>query len=238
MRKNISKSKDHIYYILLYLFSSIFLLLIIRSYIKNFEIFLWFILFNIFLAIIPLLLFHTCRYIKNKFFLYFLAFIGFIFLPNTLYLVTDSIHIKFWSNSTVLTDTLLYTLVWLFWIISWFKSIEYIEFLFFSKSSKILKYVILLVIFFLISLWIMFWRMLRWNSWDIISNPTWVLVESRNLLFAESVEINDNRRLNESKIIGWVWAPVWLLIFEYWLIFFYGYINCISFKNSLRENVI
>ncbi len=197
------------------------LLLLVRWYLIG-ELRLFFVPWNIFLALIsPAVLWYAH---KKSYFLKFLCiFLGILFLPNTFYLFTDSIHIRFGSNMTVLIDTWIYVLLGCIGIITGYYSLLLCENFLNEKLSKIYTNISILILSGSISIGIIMGRMLRWNSWDIFTEP-WTVFSESIFLFLWKIEINDIHRKMTSDAIGGVWAPPWLILCTYTIIIFSWYL--------------
>jgi uncharacterized membrane protein len=149
-------------------------LLIIRAKITQ-TVFLFFLIWNLFLAIIPYLIMiylKTLNYNStNKLKSYLMILIWIVFLPNSFYIITDLIHLSKSDQSTFWYDLIL---IGSFSIVGFFLGIQSIfEFEKIAKkdfNSKKVDFIIPLLCF-LCGLGIYLGRILRYNSWDIISNP-------------------------------------------------------------------
>jgi uncharacterized membrane protein len=136
---------------------------------------LLFLIWNLFLAIIPYSISSfikidfaiTINNIKNLFYICFWL----LFIPNTYYLITDFIHLYHENNFQFIYDFILlssFTIVgFYFGMLSIYEI--YCQFEFFY--SKKIAFVFNLLICYLCAFGIYLGRMLRFNSWDIISKP-------------------------------------------------------------------
>ena len=98
-------------------------------------------------------------------------FVWFIFLPNALYVVTDLIHLDIVSTVPKWYDALLLFAASMVSLLMAFISLLRAEtFLLYRFSNKIVNAVMLTVLFFG-SFGVYLGRFLRWNSWDVVSNP-------------------------------------------------------------------
>lgn len=169
-------------------------LLLVRAKITN-SIYLFFLIWNLFLAVIPyaitshLLASNWEKASKVK--TLFILGIWLAFIPNSFYIITDLVHLAksegsiFWLDLIIVSS---HALIGFALGILSFLDFEKIMQQFISpKKSTIL----IPILCFLCGLGIYIGRILRYNSWDIISNPidlaTDLFVEalsSKSLLFS------------------------------------------------------
>jgi uncharacterized membrane protein len=131
-----------------------------------------FLLWNIFLAFIPLkisLLLSNERKIQLRSILYFTAWL--LFFPNSLYIITDLIHLEQRQNVPLWYDAvLLYTCASTGLIMA-FISLYKVESLLKEKITRVWRNAIIFFCLFLGSFGVYLGRFLRWNSWNILSHP-------------------------------------------------------------------
>ena len=145
-------------------------LLLIRAKITN-SIFLFFLIWNLFLAIIPYMISLVINHytIDNKFMKIGILLSWLIFLPNSFYVITDFIHL---SKSTIVWLDLL--LMSAFAITSFSFGILSIKeigtYLKKDGKQKLITFLIPTVCL-LCGFGIYLGRILRFNSWNIISDP-------------------------------------------------------------------
>lgn len=162
---------------------SIILITILAIIVNILRIIIWgkvsfiYILWNIFLALIPfvissILLSFSKGGNLNK----IIFIIGFIlwllFIPNAPYLITDFIHL-----GEIRAVPLLYDIILLFssayvGLLFFFYSLSHIEEIFKTKYKKFTTSIIMTIIIMMISFGIYLGRFLRFNSWDIFINHT------------------------------------------------------------------
>lgn len=145
-------------------------LLLIRAKITN-SIFLFFLIWNLFLAIIPYLISLAINHykIENKLIQFGILLSWLLFLPNSFYVLTDFIHL---SKSTIVWLDLL--LMSAFAITSFsfgILSIKEIDIYFKKKNRAKLITILIPIICLLCGFGIYLGRILRFNSWNIISDP-------------------------------------------------------------------
>ena len=151
-----------------------FVFSIVRFVYTDTKIFL-FLNWNLFLAsiswVLTTVLIIKPRLCKSKLFLFALMGVWLLFFPNAPYILTDLFHLRLKLAMPVWFDlVLVLSFAWA-GLLFGFLSLWDIE-LFLSRFMK-RKYVTLLSItlLFLGSFGIYIGRYLRWNSWDIISQP-------------------------------------------------------------------
>lgn len=141
-----------------------------------------FLIWNLFLAGIPYVIgklllaeqqvfinsIHLVRTLSR----FFLLCCWLLFLPNAAYIITDFVHLSHTSNAQFIFDGLLLGCFSITGMGMAFKSMSDVK-----KSSKN-DYLFLnsnwtqYLILFLCALGVYLGRVLRWNSWDILQNPT------------------------------------------------------------------
>ena len=145
-------------------------LLLIRAKITN-SIFLFFLIWNLFLAIVPYFISLAINHYKinNKIIELGILLSWLLFLPNSFYVLTDFIHL---SKSTIVWLDLL--LMSAFAITSFSFGILSIKemALYFKKKNRVkLMNILIPIICLLCGFGIYLGRILRFNSWNIISDP-------------------------------------------------------------------
>ena len=129
---------------------------------------------NLFLAFIPFALsrwmYNNVLYRSKSAFLLSLA-IWLLFVPNAFYIITDLFHLKQKSDCPLWYDlALLYSFAWnglMLGIIS----VNQMEKMFTNVFNKNYQLLFVVPVMFLNSFGVYIGRFLRFNSWDIISNP-------------------------------------------------------------------
>ncbi|MEK7472059.1 MAG: DUF1361 domain-containing protein [Patescibacteria group bacterium] len=141
---------------------------------------LGFLLWNLMLAWIPTaaaLWFIPTGRSRRPILSIFLLLVWFLFLPNTFYILSDFIHLRSSGDINVLYDVVLLFsyavlgfalgLVSLGVMHSWFR----------RTFSELVSASFIYGTIFLCSFAIYLGRYLRWNSWDIVTNPLGLLVD-------------------------------------------------------------
>ena len=147
-------------------------LLMIRMKLHQ-SMYLSFLVWNLFLAIIPFALTTglVSREKTNKLSLFFFFSIWLLFLPNAPYIVTDLLHLTRTDQNFLWLDILM--------IMSFAFNGLILFFLSLSDMEKLLKRylkpktltLVMLSVFGLSAFGIYLGRFLRYNSWEIINNP-------------------------------------------------------------------
>lgn len=142
------------------------------------SIFFLFLIWNLFLACIPYAI-TTLLSFQNLYKNRFLFAIGFIcwlaFLPNAPYILTDLQHIRLSTLHSVWFDVLLILSFAINGLIIGFASLRMMqEFLSNHFSNKTTSFIIHITLL-LCGFGIYMGRILRWNSWDLLQNPTHIL---------------------------------------------------------------
>ena len=148
------------------------------------SIYLMFLIWNLFLAVIPFLLtsyLKTRNLFENKFKNGLIILIWLLFLPNSFYIITDFVHLSLSNSYTFWYDLLLIssysTLGFLLGIIS----LQDFEKSLSSKFNSIITSILLFSISILSGFGIYLGRILRYNSWDILKNPIDLFTDLLNI---------------------------------------------------------
>ena len=135
-----------------------------------------YILWNIFLAFLPLIFSYvlvSSTYKKNitKFWFVALGLAWLFLLPNAPYIVTDLIHIGEGKTVPALFDSFALFSAALAGLLMGLYSISQAEKAITSRYSARVSSVVIPIVLMLTSFGIYIGRFLRWNSWDVIANP-------------------------------------------------------------------
>ncbi len=150
------------------------MLLVVRAKLTN-SIYLFFLVWNLFLAFIPYLFISYLKtqinIQKSKIKTLSLLFLWLLFLPNSFYILTDLIHLSqssshlFWFDLVVISS---YALIgFTLGIVSLIEFENIIK----TYTTPLITNLLMPIISFLCGIGIYLGRILRYNSWDIISNP-------------------------------------------------------------------
>ncbi len=139
-----------------------------------------FLLWNLFLAWVPfqISMALTLTNSRKKWYRYFLLGAWLLFFPNALYIITDLIHLeKDRADVPVWFDAVLIFTSSVAGLIMAFVSLYQVEL--YLKSIVRKKHINKLIVatLFIGSFGVYLGRFLRWNSWDIVTNPLKLLVQ-------------------------------------------------------------
>ncbi len=131
-----------------------------------------FLLWNIFLAWIPMFI-SSCL-VKRKYTRWkqvLLCSMWLLFFPNALYIITDLVHLQHNTSVPKWFDAVLLFSCSAVGLLMAFVSLYRVEiFLTTVLTKRVLRFTTIFLLF-LGSFGVYLGRFLRWNSWDIISNP-------------------------------------------------------------------
>lgn len=155
---------------------SLFLLMVRLKITESF--FLLFLVWNLFLAIIPFCISFYLRQQKKlkKWQLICWCCIWLLFLPNAPYLITDLIHLQLSDGLIVLLDLVVISSFAITGLLFYLVSVLNMELLFQQNFSKKLPNVFFTTLPFLCGFGIYLGRFLRFNSWDILKDPASLFV--------------------------------------------------------------
>ncbi|MCI5057775.1 MAG: DUF1361 domain-containing protein [Flavobacteriales bacterium] len=139
---------------------------------------------NLFLAFVPWLLSSGLlifpKQSKNTFVLIAVLGLWALFFPNTLYIITDLLHLKGRSWSTIWYDLILIlSFAWV-GILYGFHSLKDLEFILGRKTHHNFVRIGIALFLFITSFGIYLGRYLRWNSWDILNEPKQLMLDIMN----------------------------------------------------------
>lgn len=182
-----------------------------------------FLVWNLFLAFLPLVFIYGANYLKNKkapsIIVLLLAGISLLFLPNSPYIITDLFHLIYWKHTAPLWfDTLMIFSYASTGIILFYASLLMMEKLLKAYFKRNTVTFFLLGIIFLNAFGIYLGRYMRFNSWDIISNPMELVGEILNYV---------SNPLAHPRI--------WGITITYGMLFFVGYCCIKLFQQSIQN---
>ena len=163
-------------------------LLLIRAKITQ-SIFLFFLVWNLFLAYTPLavssLLINNVTLVQKRRYLLPLLACWLFLLPNAPYLITDFIHLNKENNIPVWFDILLISSFTLTGLLFGLASMHNVYKIVLVKTTAIAAKIIMLIICGLCGFGIYLGRFLRYNSWDILQKPVSLVTDIFSSLFAD-----------------------------------------------------
>jgi len=136
-----------------------------------------YIIWNMFLAVIPFLISSILLNLSRENRLKNITFIiggilWLLFIPNAPYIITDFIHLGEIHSVPLIYDTILLFSSAIVGLIFGFYSLSHIEQIIEAKCSRRTTSIFMVIIIFMISFGIYLGRFLRFNSWDIFINHT------------------------------------------------------------------
>ncbi len=138
-----------------------------------------FLLWNLFLAYIPYgmstVLFLWEKNIQSAVILWICIFVWLVFYPNAPYILTDLFHFKVRKDIPIWYDLVLILSVAFNGLVLGLLSLLDIHLIIAKRHSAFVGWLFVLLSSFLCGFGIYLGRYLRWNSWDIVSQPTGLL---------------------------------------------------------------
>ena len=161
------------------------ILLMVRMKLNKSYFFLC-LIWNVFLAIIPYAITIYLNTTPNlsKLKLIFWSIIWLAFLPNAPYIVTDLIHIRIGNDALLWLDILVVLSFALSGLLVFFMSIIDMQRLVKCKFEKTPIATLTIIILFLCGFGVYLGRFLRYNSWEIISQPQILFLDVLNIIIA------------------------------------------------------
>jgi uncharacterized membrane protein len=142
----------------------------------------WFLLWNLFLAWLPIVfalwlitVLNKNKWVSVKGLILTALWLG--FLPNSFYLISDFIHLKTTGEVSLLFDAVLFmTFAWNGLLLG-FASVMIIHLELIKRLHRMTASRLVGLVFILCSFAIYLGRYLSWNTWDIIVNPGGILFD-------------------------------------------------------------
>lgn len=136
------------------------------------ELYFAFLVWNLFLAWLPFLfavVVYGCA--ERPLVLGVMGPLWLLFLPNALYLVTDLIHLYPWNNVPFWYDAIMFFAFALTGLMLGLLSLYLVHAVVTRHLGQQLGWVFALLVSALSGLGVYIGRFLRWNSWDVFTNP-------------------------------------------------------------------
>jgi uncharacterized membrane protein len=147
------------------------LLILLRVKITH-DIYLLFLLWNLFLAYIPYVVSSKIKTTIPGTFRFYTLLIGWLlFVPNSFYLITDFVHLHHSNTVQYLFDAVMLSCFTLAGFYAGMVSLLHIHKLVEMKFSQKRCNYLIIALCYIISFGVYLGRMLRFNSWDILSHP-------------------------------------------------------------------
>lgn len=135
-----------------------------------------FLIWNLFLAVVPCFVAILAYYLYfhkkvKKAWLYIIIFAWLAFFPNALYIVTDFIHLRIRGNVPLWYDLILILSFAWNGVMLGFLSLRIIHITIEKIFNKLYGWIFVVLSVSLSGFGIYLGRFLRWNSWDVITQP-------------------------------------------------------------------
>ena len=158
-------------------------LLIIRIKLTH-SFFGTFLIWNLFLAIIPYAIttYLNHKQMRDKLLLFFCFSIWLVFLPNAPYIITDLLHLRLSNDGTIWLDILIVSSFAASGLLLFYLSIKDMLLLLKPYLSKPKLNLLSFLIITLSSFGMYLGRELRYNSWEILSQPQNISIDILNIV--------------------------------------------------------
>ena len=170
MKTPILKSKSTRSVLWLFIFSGYCLSLLLFRIWMTGSFFYLFLVWNLFLAYIPFGISYVVKRYHERYFYGFFA-LWLAFLPNAPYILTDIFHLNKQSTMPQWFDLLIVLSFALNGVLLFFISLNAMYTSLLMRFSKVKTDGMMVVILFLSAFGIYIGRFLRWNTWDVVTNP-------------------------------------------------------------------
>lgn len=142
----------------------------------------WYLLWNLFLAWIPLVLaFLLVRVVAtgswSSWAAIGLSIAWLLFLPNSFYIVSDLIHLQDMPRTHILFDSLMFSMFTLTGLALGYSSLYMVHTQLRRRLPALHAGLFISFLLFLCSFAIYLGRDLRWNSWDVLLSPAGILFD-------------------------------------------------------------
>jgi uncharacterized membrane protein len=146
-----------------------------------------FLVWNLFLAFIPFAITQwlpgNSRFVKRKMKMGIVLFVWLLFIPNSFYILTDLFHLDKFDSAPKWFDLLLiFSFAWN-GIVLGIVSIRRTEIILESITGRSFSLFIIFIVMWLKAFGIYIGRYLRFNSWDILTQPFSLFKEMFEVLF-------------------------------------------------------
>jgi uncharacterized membrane protein len=142
----------------------------------------WYLVWNLFLAWIPFALSYALvRSLRQRLWSSWqcigLSLAWLLFLPNSFYLVSDFIHLQDMPRTSVLFDSLMFTLFIINGLILGFASLYLVQTQLQRRITRFQTMLFVGAVLLSCSFAIYLGRDLRWNSWDVLLSPAGIVFD-------------------------------------------------------------
>ncbi|EMK01678.1 MULTISPECIES: DUF1361 domain-containing protein [unclassified Leptospira] len=147
-----------------------------------------FLIWNLFLAIVPLVfsyfayVYYELRNRRMDLFVLSLLIVWFIFFPNAPYIVTDFVHLRARNSVPIWFDILMiFSFTWC-GLFAGFISLRIVQLLLNDRINSWFGWIFIVCISPLTVFGICIGRFYRWNSWDLLKDPVSLFSDSWDFL--------------------------------------------------------
>lgn len=179
-----------------------------------------FLVWNLFLALLPVYFSLKAREAKQSFKLLVYSCAWLLFFPNSMYIVTDLFHLSHRPPVQLWYDLLLLFSTAVNGVVLGFLSLSNMEEVFSKYRVGVHRRIIVFCLMLLCGYGIYLGRFERWNSWDLIFQPYWLLYD----IASDIIHPYRNKD---------VWALT--LLFGTWMYLLYIY--ALKFKDAVRSSL-
>lgn len=141
-----------------------------------------FLVWNLFLAAIPVVAALSARHFAKRIWFWPLILLWLVFLPNAPYIVTDLMHIRTTRPSNLWLDVLLLGSAALTGLFAGLVALRWAQEAVARRLSSRLGWLLVIGASLLCGFGVYLGRFQRWNSWDIVTRPTELLAEAWSAL--------------------------------------------------------
>lgn len=173
----------------------------------------FFLVWNLFLAWIPLGIAFTLRLWKTPPMLALLPFgsLWLLFFPNAPYILTDLVHFR-WSNQLIWLDLSMFLSFALAGLFVGYTSLAWMHVVVRQKFGEWLGWLFVIAALGASGFGVYIGRFLRFNSWDIVTNPTGLASDIFHQLFSPATYLHTwSLSLTFAFLIGFCYLAITLL---------------------------
>lgn len=147
-----------------------------------------FLIWNLFLAWLPVVFAWLVRrqlhkqeqFLGKRPFILFLMLLWLLFLPNAPYIVTDFVHLRPMKNTPLWFDALMIFSFAITGLLLGFLSLDWLQTAVQQRYGRLTGWLFAFASLSLTGIGVYIGRVLRWNSWDILTRPTAVFADVLN----------------------------------------------------------
>ncbi|HRE89249.1 MAG TPA: DUF1361 domain-containing protein, partial [Myxococcota bacterium] len=141
-----------------------------------------FLVWNLFLAAIPVVAAFSARHFARRIWFWPLILLWLVFLPNAPYIVTDLMHIRTTRPANLWLDVLLLGSAALTGLFAGLVALRWAHEAVARRFTSRLGWALVIAASLLCGFGVYLGRFQRWNSWDIVTRPTELLAEAWSAL--------------------------------------------------------